>query len=742
MSLLLLLGASSGTAEIAITSPVAAARVLVGESVTVDATETATSGNVDILLSIDNGVSFTTIAAGVVLPYTWVPTASQIAAQAVLRVRDSADALTVDDQSIVVASTSALATLADVRRETARVNGEVAYPIYGDGPLFALDAGDGATAASFPCIMHDGTNWRLTYSNGDTIRYRTSANGKTGWSASATLLTKQLGGDEHNGIYNPRMWKEGAAWHLIYGGYDGTFVSRILYATSSDGTTWTRQGRILVADQTWEHGSIIPDSVRKIGSTYYLWYSSTGVITGYDKNDRRINYATSTNLTTWTKHVGPVFGEKTDIACRGPFTGYANAFVFADTSAASQIWYMLNTFQQSGTDYQELQLWTCQDHTFPADKRRFVATILAPRSGVFPDSETSCLCVAVDNINGNSYTLAGGEIRVYVAVKHAGVWYTALLVQPNQLEAFRSSMGLMTLWHNTISPRDTKTIEDRAAASASPIVAYTTIASLTSQTVFRLAAGPSNDDATDGCVAVLTSNDGTKASRVPVADYDGGNLEVTLSSAPKFTIAVGDFVAILASGSTASGGSGSGSGPRTVTITVTDGTDPLQNAAISLREGATLYSTTTNASGIAVFNVDDATYTVAITKSGYSFAGASLVVDGTESVTYAMTQITITPGAGDLTTGVLTVLDTAGQPVGSVVISIEQRSAPDASYGFAFDGTKRTVTSAVNGVAQIPGLVKGATYKVYRGDRQGYDCKIPIDAGSTYELPSIVGVSA
>lgn len=192
----------------------------------------------------------------------------------------------------------------------------------------------------------------------------------------------------------------------------------------------------------------------------------------------------------------------------------------------------------------------------------------------------------------------------------------------------------------------------------------------------------------------------------------------------------------------AGGGGGSGSGARTVTITVTDGTDPLQNAKVSLLEGATLYSATTNASGIAVFNVDDATYTVAISKSGYSFAGASLVVDGTEAVTYAMTQISITPSAGDLTTGVLTVLDTAGQPVGSVVISIEQRSAPDSSYGFAFDGTKRTVTSAVNGVAQIPGLVKGATYKVYRGDRQGYDCKIPIDAGATYELPSIVGVSA
>lgn len=85
------------------------------------------------------------------------------------------------------------------------------------------------------------------------------------------------------------------------------------------------------------------------------------------------------------------------------------------------------------------------------------------------------------------------------------------------------------------------------------LIVYTTIATLTSQTVFTLTAGPTNNDALNDSVAVITSADGTKASRIPVSDYVGSTKEITLSAAPKFTIAPGDFVAVIASGS-ASGG--------------------------------------------------------------------------------------------------------------------------------------------------------------------------------------------
>lgn len=86
-----------------------------------------------------------------------------------------------------------------------------------------------------------------------------------------------------------------------------------------------------------------------------------------------------------------------------------------------------------------------------------------------------------------------------------------------------------------------------------------------------------------------------------------------------------------------------GSGARTVTITVNDGTTVLQNAKVRLTEGVNTYTGTTNVSGVVVFNVDDATYTVSITKSGYTYAGTTLIVDGAETRTYSMTVVSVTP---------------------------------------------------------------------------------------------------
>jgi len=95
------------------------------------------------------------------------------------------------------------------------------------------------------------------------------------------------------------------------------------------------------------------------------------------------------------------------------------------------------------------------------------------------------------------------------------------------------------------------------------------------------------------------------------------------------------------------GGSGSGSGARTVTITVNDGTTVLENCIVRLTEGANTFTALTNSSGVAVFNLDDATYTVGITKPGYTYSGTSLVVNGTETATYSMTAISISnPTAG------------------------------------------------------------------------------------------------
>jgi len=95
------------------------------------------------------------------------------------------------------------------------------------------------------------------------------------------------------------------------------------------------------------------------------------------------------------------------------------------------------------------------------------------------------------------------------------------------------------------------------------------------------------------------------------------------------------FDALYAPG--ASGWPSTGLGARTAVVTVDDGSSPLQNAQVRLQNGPEIYILTTNALGQVTYNLDDATWSVAITKPGYSFDEVALVVDGDINPTYSMT---------------------------------------------------------------------------------------------------------
>ena len=94
------------------------------------------------------------------------------------------------------------------------------------------------------------------------------------------------------------------------------------------------------------------------------------------------------------------------------------------------------------------------------------------------------------------------------------------------------------------------------AGGAPPdLLQSTTIATLTSQTVFTLTAGSADNDAYANQIAVITdSATSTQKSVGSISAYVGGTLEVTLAAAPDFTIAVGDTIDVIA----ATGAAGSG----------------------------------------------------------------------------------------------------------------------------------------------------------------------------------------
>lgn len=161
----------------------------------------------------------------------------------------------------------------------------------------------------------------------------------------------------------------------------------------------------------------------------------------------------------------------------------------------------------------------------------------------------------------------------------------------------------------------------------------------------------SGDNVTESATGVF---DATVAAAVAAGSwyivdlFDSGGVNVWRNGWVYFpSDAVGVYIVddprLVLTAVNAIAGSGAGSGARAVTITVTSGGQPVIGARVRVTLGAESYVADTNGSGQATFNLNDGTWTVAITKSGFTFAGASLVVAANVNQSYAMTALTITP---------------------------------------------------------------------------------------------------
>jgi hypothetical protein len=177
------------------------------------------------------------------------------------------------------------------------------------------------------------------------------------------------------------------------------------------------------------------------------------------------------------------------------------------------------------------------------------------------------------------------------------------------------------------------------------------------------------------------------------------------------------------------------SGAYTVTVTVTDGTTPLEGAKVRYSEGVNSYIATTNASGQCTFALDAATYSVAVTKAGYTFTPITNAVSANESVTHAMTVVSVTPAADPTqTTGYLTTRTGGGTAEGSVVVWF-QLLTPAGSTD-AYSGTPFPATSSGSGALTVT-LMRSSTYRARRGTASAWVEFTTLDA-STYPLPELL----
>lgn len=177
-------------------------------------------------------------------------------------------------------------------------------------------------------------------------------------------------------------------------------------------------------------------------------------------------------------------------------------------------------------------------------------------------------------------------------------------------------------------------------------------------------------------------------------------------------------------------------GARTVNIVVTDGVTPLESAKIRLTKGVLSTLQITDASGEASFNIDDGTWTVAITLAGYTFSGTTLVVSADATETYSMTQVVPTPSNPDFATGYAYCYDENGVIESNVTVYMEIER-PSSELGIIYDSEPRSAVSDVNGYVEFTNLVQGATYEIYRGTRARTSVKI--GTATTQKLPPVIG---
>jgi len=160
-----------------------------------------------------------------------------------------------------------------------------------------------------PSVLLDGVTYKMWYDAASTagparkIGYATSPDGLA-WTrqANPVLSPGTVGAWDEKGAGFPAVIKDGTTYKMWYSGSDASSTGRVGYATSPDGTTWTKSASNPVlgvgAAGSWDSTFVGMTSVIKTGSGFKLWYRG-GSATGGG-----IGFATSPDGLVWTKYAG------------------------------------------------------------------------------------------------------------------------------------------------------------------------------------------------------------------------------------------------------------------------------------------------------------------------------------------------------------------------------------------------------------------------------------------------------
>ncbi len=184
----------------------------------------------------------------------------------------------------------------------------------------APGSGWNGSETAFPSVAGVNGIYQMLYSgfNGSAwnIGLASSADGKA-WTNYAGNPVMAISPTTFyaSDISAPSLLSDNGVFKAWFTGYDGTFT-RIGYATSASGITWTVQGTPVLntgVTGSWDYQGVGFPSVIKDNGIYKMWFS------GYDGTTWRIGYATSTDGVTWTKYSsGGAEAPVLDVSGSGP----------------------------------------------------------------------------------------------------------------------------------------------------------------------------------------------------------------------------------------------------------------------------------------------------------------------------------------------------------------------------------------------------------------------------------------
>lgn len=266
-------------------------------------------------------------------------------------------------------------------------------------------------SGEFASVVKSGSTYYAYYSNSTSILYATSSDGTT-WTAQGTVLTGSVGKFDANRVWLPRVWIEGSTWYMLYTGRPTSGGARAIgLATSSDGATWTKQnsGNAVLSGTaaTWDADDCELASIIKVGSTYYMYYNN-------QLGTRDTGVATSSDLISWTKDANnPIFDG-------GRFCG--------DVFKIGSYYYYITPHYPYSTDYSELELWRDTNPTFYSADREFMGIVKSiGNGGAWNDIDQDVPWVVTDTIERDSFDATNGELWCYLSGNDGSTWATGLI---------------------------------------------------------------------------------------------------------------------------------------------------------------------------------------------------------------------------------------------------------------------------------------------------------------------------